>query len=83
MPTTHASELRPNLHRLIESVSDAGTLLAVTTILERLAQHEECPDFVDQMTPGQRAALEEGMRDAREGRTTPGPEVLAQYIKPV
>lgn len=73
---------RATLHRLVDSLPEedlttAGRLLigltATTDAVQRallFAPHDDEPE-----TPEERAAVEEALRDARDGRTLPHEEV--------
>jgi predicted transcriptional regulator len=60
------SELKSELHRMIDSVNDEETLYQIRSILERQTEPEH--DWYDDISDEMRAAIEEGIADADAGR---------------
>jgi len=73
---------RSTLHRLVDSLPEedlttAGRLLVGLTMTADAVERALllAPDDDEPETPEERAAVEEGLRDLREGRTVPHEEV--------
>lgn len=73
---------RATLHRLVDSLPEedlptAGRLLVGLTATADAAERALllAPDDDEPETPEERAAVEEALRDVREGRTVPHEEV--------
>ncbi|MFA9389000.1 MAG: hypothetical protein ACERKD_04305 [Prolixibacteraceae bacterium] len=60
------SELKSELHRLIDEVNDEDALYTVQSILEGLAKPDH--DWADDLSDEMRTALEKSIEDADAGR---------------
>lgn len=68
-------ELKTTVYALLAAEQDPDVLATVLALLERRA----VPDFADDFTPEQHAAVQEGLRQADAGQTTPAADVFARY----
>lgn len=72
--------IKKDIITVMEQVNSEEVLQAVYTILEREARYEN--DLLSQLyepTEGEKAAIEEGLKDIAEGRTYTHEEVMAKY----
>jgi predicted transcriptional regulator len=76
--TMEYSELKSDLHRLIDMVNDEDTLYQIHSILEGHIEPEH--DWYDDISDEMRAAIEEGIADADAGRVIPH-EVAMKMIR--
>jgi len=60
------SELKSDLHRMIDRVNDEETFYQIRSILEGHTELEH--DWYDEISDEMRAAIEEGIADADAGR---------------
>lgn len=60
------SELKSDLHQMIDNVNDEDTLYQIRSILEGQTEPEH--DWYDDISDEMRAAIEEGIADADAGR---------------
>lgn len=70
------SELRSNLHQLIDRISDQSILEAVYTLLS--GNRTETSDWWDELSEDQKKSIELGLKDVEEGRTIPHNEVMQE-----
>lgn len=84
------SAAREDLYRLVDQLSGEGRDRA-KEVLEALVQKREDPVLLklatapvddEPMTPDERAAVEEGLDDVREGRVLPWAEVRDKLLHP-
>lgn len=70
------SELRSNLHQLIDNISDQSILEAVYTLLS--GNRTETSDWWDELSEDQKKSIELGLKDVEESRTIPHNEVMKE-----
>lgn len=70
------SELKLNLHRLIDTINDPSVLNAVYALLRNNATETE--DWWDELTESQKASIMIGLKEAEEGKVVPHDEVMRQ-----
>lgn len=68
-------ELKTNLHRLIDGIEDAAFLQQVKYYLEEFISGE---NWYENLTEEQKASIQKGMEEAKEGKGTPHTEVQKQ-----
>ncbi len=73
-----AIETKSAIHQLVDEINDEQFLQAVYVILEQKATPE--PDFWDNLTQPQQAAIKNGIVDADNGRLKPYQQVLNKYL---
>ena len=71
-------ELRLNLHKLIDQISDDVVLQAHLTLLIREATQQP-GDFWDELSPTQQASIDRGLADLAAGRRKTVSTVLSKY----
>ncbi|MBN1925137.1 MAG: hypothetical protein JW798_04815 [Prolixibacteraceae bacterium] len=71
------SDLKAELHQLIDQVNDEGALYQIRSILEAQAVPES--DWADNISDEMRAAIEEGIADADAGRVVSHDEVMKMF----
>lgn len=72
-----ATETKLAIYQLVETIQDEQFLQVVYTILEKQATAEH--DFWNDLSNGQKEAIERGITDANAGRLKPFQEVLQKY----
>jgi predicted transcriptional regulator len=70
------SELKSNLHQLIDNISDQSVLEAVYTLLS--GNRTDATDWWDALSEDQKKSIELGLKDAEDGRTIPHDEVMQE-----
>lgn len=71
------SELRSNLHTLIDSIKDSETLKAIFVLLSK-DKTSTSVDFWDELSDEERMAIEEGIEQADKGKTVSLTDVVAE-----
>ncbi|MFP3860389.1 MAG: hypothetical protein ACLFUW_06165 [Bacteroidales bacterium] len=73
------TELRADLHNMIDKISDRNILKAVRTLLsEKVATKA---DWWDTISQEEREEIEQGLSEADRGEVTPHEEVMKKYKK--
>ncbi len=73
------TELRADLHNMIDKISDRNILKAVRTLLsEKAATKTDWWDTIDQE---ERDEIEQGLSEAEKGEVTSHEEVMKKYKK--
>ena len=73
------TELRADLHNMIDKISDRNILKAVRTLLsEKVATKA---DWWDMISQEEREEIEQGLSEADRGEVTPHEEVMKKYKK--
>lgn len=76
------TDLKADLHKMIEEIKDASILQAVYVILEREKQREEVgEDFYDTLHPMLQSSIDRGLAQIKSGETVPHEEVRKRYEK--
>jgi predicted transcriptional regulator len=70
------AELKSNLHRLIDKVQDSKTLKITYLLLSK--NEEGNKDWWDSISKREKAAIEEGLRDIKEGRVFSHSKVMKE-----
>ena len=70
------SELKSNLHQLIDDINDRSILKAVHTLLS--AKHIEEEDWWDELSKEQKTSIEIGLKEAEDGKVIPHDDVMKQ-----
>lgn len=73
------TELRADLHNLIDKISDKNILKAVRTLLSEKAA--EKADWWDTISQEEQEEIEQGLSEADRGQVTPHEEVMKKYKK--
>ena len=60
------AEIKYSLHSLIETISDSKTLKVVYSLLSKKSTKEV--DFWDELSDAEKAGIERGLKDIKEGR---------------
>ncbi|MES2800198.1 MAG: hypothetical protein V4638_09300 [Bacteroidota bacterium] len=74
------SELKLNLHQLIDGVSDSSILEAVYTLLSKASAGSE-DDWYESLSDKAKASIQQGIEDADNKRFVPYSEVKAKADK--
>ena len=69
-------ELKNRLHSLIDTVNDSATLQAILTLLNKSEESEK--DWWKELDAEQKATIEEGLKDIKEGRVYSHEEVMTR-----
>jgi len=72
------TELKSDLHLLIERISDSSVLEAYHTLLKR--EVKQVGDFWDELTNAQKEDIQAGIDDLKAGRKKPLSEVMNKYL---
>ncbi len=73
------TELRADLHNMIDKISDRNILKALRTLLsEKVATKA---DWWDTISQEEREEIEQGLSEADRGEVTPHEEVMKKYKK--
>ena len=73
------TELRADLHNLIDKISDKNILKAVRTLLSEKAATKA--DWWDTISQEEQEEIEQGISEADRGEVTPHEEVMKKYKK--
>jgi predicted transcriptional regulator len=73
------TELRADLHNMIDKISDRNILKAVRTLLSEKAATKA--DWWDTISQEEREEIEQGLSEADKGEVTPHEEVMKKYNK--
>lgn len=68
------AELKTNLHQLIDDISDSKMLQAIYTLLSN--KGEEKTDWWDELSVKEKASIERGLKNVKEGRVHSHSEVM-------
>lgn len=71
------TELKSNLHILIDQINDDAVLQAYMTLLSREVNQQ--PDFWDELSTDQQESVDRGLVDLAAGRKKPFAEILKKY----
>ncbi|MEE4177070.1 MAG: hypothetical protein V2I46_06120 [Bacteroides sp.] len=72
----NAADLKSDLYRLIENIDDVDVLEAVKVLLSsRLPRN----DLWNEISEGERAEIDEGLKQADRGETKTTEEILSKY----
>jgi predicted transcriptional regulator len=72
------TELKSDLHLLIDRISDSSVLEAYHTLLKR--EVKQVGDFWDELTNAQKEDVQAGIDDLKAGRKKPLSEVMNKYL---
>ncbi|MCF8233051.1 MAG: hypothetical protein K9J27_12790 [Bacteroidales bacterium] len=72
-------ELKIDLHRMIDKISDKEVLHAVKTLLSQKAETQT--DWWDTISEEERQEIEQGLKEAERGEVTGHEEVMKKYKK--
>jgi len=70
------AELKTSLYKLIDSINDSQTLMAIYTLLSKKEVDEV--DFWDKLSEAEKQAIEEGISEADRGELFSHEEVMAE-----
>jgi len=73
------TELKADLHNMIDKISDRNILKALRTLLSEKAATED--DWWDTISQEEREEIEQGLSEADNGEVTPHEEVMKKYKK--
>jgi len=73
------TELRADLHNLIDKISDKNILKALRTLLSEKAEAKA--DWWDTISQEEQEEIEQGLSEAERGQVTPHEEVMKKYKK--
>jgi predicted transcriptional regulator len=73
------TELRADLHNMIDKISDRNILKAIRTLLSEKAATNT--DWWDTISQEEREEIEQGLSEADKGEVTPHEEVMKKYKK--
>jgi len=73
------TELRADLHNMIDKISDRNILKALRTLLSEKADTKV--DWWDMISQEEREEIEQGLSEADKGEVTPHEEVMEKYKK--
>lgn len=73
------TELRADLHNMIDKISDKKILKAVRTLLSEKTVTKT--DWWDTISQEEREEIEQGLSEADRGEVTPHEEVMKKYKK--
>jgi predicted transcriptional regulator len=73
------TELRADLHNMIDKISDKKILKAVRTLLSEKTATKT--DWWDTISQEEREEIEQGLSEADRGEVTPHEEVMKKYKK--
>lgn len=74
------TDLKQELHEIIDQITDVSILKAISVILKKEKEHEES-DFYDSPNPALQASIERGLAQIKNGETIPHEEVRKRYEK--
>jgi predicted transcriptional regulator len=74
------TELKQELHEIIEQIKDVNILKAISVILKKEREHEK-NDFYDALNPSLQASIDRGLAQIKSGETFPHEEVRKRYEK--
>ena len=72
-------ELRTDLHKMIDKITDSNVLHAVITLLSDKSTIQS--DWLETISVAERAEIEQGLADVEKGDVIPHEEVMAKYKK--
>ena len=72
------SELKSNLHQLIDSITDSSTLQAIYLLLTKSNSTEKA-DWWDTIDDEEKASIERGLQQIENGEGIPHSQVMAKY----
>ena len=72
------AEGKTNLHQIIDSIEDNSLLNRVYLILSKLILKKDAVDFWDELSPEEKASIEEGIAEADRGEFVPHENVLRE-----
>ena len=72
-------ELRTDLHKMIDKITDSNVLHAVKTLLSDKSAIQS--DWLETISVAERAEIEQGLADVEKGDVIPHEEVMAKYKK--
>jgi predicted transcriptional regulator len=73
------TELRADLHNMIDKISDRNILEAIRTLLSEKSTAKA--DWWDTISQEEREEIEQGLSEADRGEVTPHEEVMKKYKK--
>ncbi|MFT5778070.1 MAG: putative transcriptional regulator [Crocinitomicaceae bacterium] len=74
------SELKSNLHQLIDGITDNSVLQAVHTLLSKASTSND-KDWYESLSDDHKASIQKGLDDANEGNFVPYEQVQAKADK--
>lgn len=74
-----SSELKLNIHNLIDGISDNSVLKAVHTLLSKATATNT--DWYDDLSNEAKASLEKGINDAEQGNFVPFEQIRSEVDK--
>ena len=79
MQIMDVTELRTDLHNMIDKISDSNVLSAVKTLLS--GKTDKKTDWWNTISEEERAEIEQGLAEADRGEVIPHEEVMEKYKK--
>jgi len=73
-----ATELKTDLHTIIDNIDDKNLLNKVYTVLLNLVTIKPAVDFWDELSAEEKEAIEEGLAQADRGELIPHEEVMKE-----
>lgn len=72
------AEVKTNLHQIIDSIEDNSLLNRVYSIISKLISSKQPVDFWEELSPEEKASIEEGITEADRGEFIPHENILRE-----